>query len=481
MGLGQVLFHGSLPYVFSCAMAVIVFSLVYRVFVLDEKSTLGILLIILLGSLASLHPIFLLIMGPVALAIVLVGGIPAIRKLLYASLILIGLLGINGIWLYELMIFDGGQVISKRFDSVSLSLLDWFSELEQGFFGFQVALVIAAIIGLVRLMRDTDDVWKRRLGGLLVFAIIFYALLSSVGWFVIAGLQPERFVVPLSLFLSFALAPSWPVIKSLWAQMEKVGTVKCLAFNGTLLSLALFACVPYSMYVVGFPTATPISQEFVTWIRENTDEKGRVFFYIPDRGGHYTPLSSQLPFYQMKTDRSLMGVPASNMYMSIRWIQDIGECLKRPKNASTCRDLYNIHYAITFSESINGSVSVPQEHVLDDFTLLKRIGGIQIHKSTVQSGSYFLLGNGEVKQSLNRIAVSVEPSEVVVLKFFWVPGLRTDPPLLIEPYPLPNGRAFIKVRSNFYRKFDIVFGTSNPGFSPLREIYSSLRTAARRQ
>lgn len=458
MGFGHMLFHGTLPYIFSCELAIVVFALSYRVFILGRDAAWGIPLIILLGSLASLHPVFLLIMGPLAVLTVIVGTIPFKRKLLFGVVIGIGLLAAFGIWFHELLFYDRGQLITERVILSRLPLQEWLEKLAQNFFGLQVPLVIASMVGLRRLMRDTQEAQKIQLGRLLLFAILYYTFLSSLGYFVVASLQPMRFVVPLSFFLSLALGPSWLVVKSLWTRMEREEIPSSLILNATLCMLMIFLCLPYSTFFVGFPTASPTTFELVRWLRENVNDNGRVFIFVPDQGAHNTPLRGQIPFYQAKTERSLMGVPAAAMgKASIAWIQDIGDCLKSPKSAVDCRDLYNIRYAVTFLENGHSApVSLPKDDLSSSFRLIKTIGGVQIYES-IQSSSYFVLGRGEVKQYLNRIAVAAEPSEFVVLKFFWAPGLTATPPLALERYPLPNGKAFIKIRSDFRRNFEILY------------------------
>jgi hypothetical protein len=460
MGLGQMLFHGALPYVFSCELAVLVFALSYRVFFLERDATWGIPLIILLGSLACLHPVFFVIMGPVALATVLFGRTTVKRKVVYAALIAFGLLAINGSWVYQLMAFDGGELVGGHIDPAQLPLVDWLGKLEKNFFGFQVALVIGSLIGVGRLMRNTEEPEKRSLGRLLLFTLLYYALLSSIGWFVLAPLQPERFVVPLSFFLSLALGASWPTVKVFWTRIANGGTSISLVLNTALFLLTVFIALPYYVFIVGFPTASPTTVEVVEWLKENVKDSGRVFFDVPDRGAQDTPLDGQIPFYQVKSQQSLMGVPASNIFNKwriVNWIREIGDCLKDPKLGALCSDLYNIHYIVTFPETGKRKrISLSEHDLSSNFKLVKTIDSIQFYKST-RSSSYFLTGRGEVKQSLNRITVTADPSEVVVLKFFWAPGLRTIPPLALEPYPLPNGLAFIKVQSNFHQRFDIIY------------------------
>ncbi|MFQ5902871.1 MAG: hypothetical protein ACE5JO_04200 [Candidatus Binatia bacterium] len=452
-GLLEKLIHGTLPYVFSSELAVVVFALSYRLFISGKSAAWGIPLIILLGSLGSLHPVFLLIIGPVALAIVFFGEIPRKQKITYCALIGLGLLAINGSWITELLTYTKGGIITNNIDPSGLSLTSWIKKLERNFLGLPVPLVIGSMVGVGHLLRASREVEKRRLGGLLLFAILYCALLSSIGYFVVAPLQPERFVLPLSLFLSMALGASWSAVHSLWTRIEQQGSIASNCSNTALLLLAIFLCLPYSAYFFAFPTAPPTTYRLVNWLKENVGDHGRVFFYGPDR----TVMGGKVSFFQAKTQRPIMGVLSPQVSKSYGWLVEIGECLKKTENASGCKNLYNIRYAITFLGNRQAEgVPSPKEGELDDFNLVKTIGRMQIYESRRPS-SYFLIGQGKIKPYLNRIAVAAEPSRFVVLKFFWVPGLRTEPPLVVEPYPLPNGKAFIKVQSNYQRTFDILY------------------------
>jgi hypothetical protein len=68
----------------------------------------------------------------------------------------------------------------------------------------------------------------------------------------------------------------------------------------------------------------------------------------------------------------------------------------------------------------------------------------------------FLEGSGEVQASLDRIAVTHAVGERIVLKYHWMPGLRTDPPLPIEEARQPGAPVgFIAVRSGATQSFTI--------------------------
>jgi hypothetical protein len=456
-GLMQMLFHGTLPYVFSSQLAVVVFALGCRVFVLGTGARWALPLIVLSSSLGSLHPVFFVIIGPPAVAIVLAGRVSLRKKVTFSAVVTSGLLALNGRPIGQLLSHNGGELVSGRVNPDWLSLPAWLDKLEQNFLGLPVALVIGAAVGIRQLLVPTASPLRRRLGGLLFFAVAYCTLLSSFGYFFVASLQPMRFIVPLSFFLSLALAPAWPVVQALWTRVEREATPTAFRLNAALGLLAVFLCLPYALYVTGFPVAPASVQQLVDWLKQNARSGARVFFYVPNHGSHDTPLLAQLPFYQIGSHRPLMGVAGSHQQRAaVDWIQAIGECLRHPETAWTCRDLYNIGYAVSFTAKPAAPGAAGHDGTPPGFTLVDTVGSIHIYEAEDSSG-YFLEGEGEVTQSVNRISVTAAPAQSVVLKFFWVPGLRTEPPLPIEPFPIGNGRAFIRVRANYRSSFDIVY------------------------
>jgi len=70
--------------------------------------------------------------------------------------------------------------------------------------------------------------------------------------------------------------------------------------------------------------------------------------------------------------------------------------------------------------------------------------------------SRFLEGGGEVRARLDRIEVSGASGDRIVLKYHWMPKLRTDPPLPIEEAPQSGAAVgFIAVRPSGTRDFVI--------------------------
>jgi hypothetical protein len=71
--------------------------------------------------------------------------------------------------------------------------------------------------------------------------------------------------------------------------------------------------------------------------------------------------------------------------------------------------------------------------------------------------SRVLAGRGDVRAGLDRIEVRGAEGHRVVLKYHWLPTLRTEPPLPIEEAPQPGAAVgFIAVRPGGQRDFDVV-------------------------
>jgi hypothetical protein len=450
-GLMSTLTGGRLSYVLSCELTLVVFALCYRVFVLGKSAAWGIPLIILLGSLGALHPLFALVMGPVALATVCVGKLRWKQKGLYCALIAIGLLLVNAVWLQELLSYNLREDLAGRLEARWLTPGKWFAHLQRHLLQFQVPLVLAAIVGVISLLRPHRLPATKRLGGLLLFAMGYYLFLSSTGdYWMHPALLPSRYVVPLSFFMAMAVGASWSVLDALWTKMKLEKSATSYRLNAALIALVILVCLPYGLYFVLFPTAPQTVNQLVHWLEEKQDD-ARVFFY-----GANIETAGYVSFYHAKTQQPVIGYFYGQVSgASLDWVREVGECLQNPDMAFECQHRYNIRYVITPRDD-HGTwfVPLPKEEKLAGFREVKTNGNLRIFDNG-QPSNYFLVGKGHVRQYVDRLAITAEPSDSVVLKFFWLPGLRTDPPLPLEPYPVANGAAFIKVQTNRQEYFQI--------------------------
>jgi hypothetical protein len=468
-GFMDLLFTGLLPYTFSAELSVIVFAMGYRVFVLQKSATWGIPAIILCGALGSFHPLFALIMGPLFLATVISGTIPLQRKIGYCLLISLGLLILNGPAVKEILAYKQGGLVSSTLQFSARPVQDWLVKLEDYFFGFRVALVSGAWVGLRRLLRTTEDPQKRRLGGLLLFAMAYYVLLIVIGDYAVPLLQPFHFVAPLSFFVLLALAPAWSTVETAWTRLETAPSIHAYSLNATLGLLAIFLCWPFLMYFVGFPVLPQTTTRAVAWLTANAARDGRILL------DQHTRSSGAKPgFYRAKTERPIIGFSSPGRAGGQPELNRvISDCLNKSEYTVECTDLLNIRYIVSYADDHKVYPREASNHdPFDGFTMVREIGNIRIYENT-RPGSYFLAGQGRVEQRLNALAVAAEPSEYVILKFFWIPGLRTIPPLELESYPTSLGIPFIKVRSNYREHFVIVYRSFVPQRADSLSLFDS--------
>jgi hypothetical protein len=77
--------------------------------------------------------------------------------------------------------------------------------------------------------------------------------------------------------------------------------------------------------------------------------------------------------------------------------------------------------------------------------------------------SYLMGAAGTVAFDYDRLDVQLEESvDQVTLKFRWVPGLVSDPPLALEPVVVLPGVRFIRVRTGGTRTFRIGYADCCP-------------------
>ncbi|MBI4489640.1 MAG: hypothetical protein HY694_11190, partial [Deltaproteobacteria bacterium] len=156
-------------------------------------------------------------------------------------------------------------------------------------------------------------------------------------------------------------------------------------------------------------------------------------------------LSSFIPY---STGRQLIGGPI-NLYNDRHHFAEFhsAKLFKRDATRFTDEELadyfriYNIGAVVAFHpQSAQRLLSVPHLVSLD-----RRIGHVHLMKVR-QPLSWFLKGDGSVEAGLNRIRCSNVSGDEVVLKYHWVDGLVSDPPMRILPEKiLDDPIPFIKI------------------------------------
>ena len=77
----------------------------------------------------------------------------------------------------------------------------------------------------------------------------------------------------------------------------------------------------------------------------------------------------------------------------------------------------------------------------------KPLRGYIIYETNI-TPSYFLKGSGELEAAINRITIHSPSEGEIVLKYHWIEGLKTDPPLEIGSVKvLDDPVGFIRLRN----------------------------------
>jgi hypothetical protein len=299
------------------------------------------------------------------------------------------------------------------------------------------ALLVLGTAGLVRLYRRQ----RPPLASALLLAVLSCFFLAYFGSFVRAtsGLQTMRFKIPLDITLSLCAGHAFctPVgrKRGMWYRRGAVLLV-VVGLGGFVVNLAQTE----SLGIMKLRTQIrPPVTNIIRWLRTEAPRNARVLFeesgdetgFVYD--GMY--LSCFLPYW---TGHQLIGGPA-NLYLDRHHFAEFHSGLFLKEDIRLLSDfelkdylsLYNVGAVVTFHPN-----STRRLAALDDFiTAKKRIGGIILWTVNEPSG-WFLRGSGEVQVGFNRIECTGVQGPEAVLKYHWVDGLQSDPPLQIKPIQL---------------------------------------------
>jgi len=354
---------------------------------------------------------------------------------------------VNAVWLIPAINHRADDVSATIVDQLPLFvgtspftfLLDYLGP--RGFWTFRTSLMEKGL-RLMLLILGTAGTWsliksrQRSVGVMLattvlvLFAVTYFGALSSI----VKALQPLRFKVPLDLILviagSYYLSLSWARGGS---SQQFVGATVAFGLLAFILNLVQTESAGRLQLR---STLSPELNAIVEWIDRETPTNARLLFeesgdetgFVYDR----TYLSSFLPYL---TGRQLIGGPI-NLYNDRHHFAEFHSGKLFQKKAQNISDsellnylrLYNIGAVVAFDPmSIQRLQSIPGL-----VTVEERIGPVHLMKVN-QPLSWFLVGEGSVKASYNRLELSGLKGNEVVLKYHWVDGLTTVPLTRIEP------------------------------------------------
>jgi len=304
--------------------------------------------------------------------------------------------------------------------------------------GFRLALLILGGFGFKRLIYNDN----RALGISLTTGLCVLFLLTYYGALIpaVAAWQPLRFKVPLNLYLVVGAAY---YINEWLSGREKIRfqLVPAMIVMGGL-ALAINIAQTESMGRLRLRTRMlPEITTIVDWVRRETPPDARLLFeesgdetgFIYD--GMY--LSSFLPHL---TGRQLIGGPI-NFYNDRHNFAEFhsGKLFKHDIGTLTddeLRDylrLYNIGAIVAFHpSSVKKLLSIPGLVTVD-----RHIGPIYLMQVN-QPLSWFMVGQGKVSASANRLELRELKGREILLKYHWVKSLSATPAVTIVPTQLAD-------------------------------------------
>lgn len=470
----EMLFYGMVGWPVGCALALLVLSLLARV-IRSERTFSGAHLAWLFGCILLL-PVHLQasIMLPIpGLVLLLTSERRRDPKLWVWAIGGVGLaLLVNAFWLVPLFGHFGdenaGRVVASLPVFVSLDAWtfakDYFTSNNYWSFRetalgnvFRLGLLCIGIAGLVRLHRAGRTSLFACLASLVgsIFVLAYFGSLHER----VQLLQPLRFKVALDLTLAVCAAYAfegwrgasgpWRIATSIALGITIVGALGTIASTESTGRMRIHS------------TPIPPVAALVEWLREEAPRNARVLFEESGdetgfvHGGIY--LSSFLPTW---TGRQLIGGP-TNLYADRHAFAELhsGRLFGRDPRAFSdpelkrYLDLYNIGMVVAFHPVTVQRFARLGEPVVP----LRRFGRYVAIFGIDRDPSWFLEGGGQVEARLGELRIrDVRPdpeSGSITLKYHWIEGMRSEPPLLLdksfrEDDPIP----FIRIEappSNF--------------------------------
>ena len=453
---------GLFAFIFASYVCLFISTAFYRFFQRSEFK-IGLLLTIIVPLTFLLHPT-----TPVILLIplLLLYGLSwkKLRATTHFTLVLIGILtlAINSIWLIPLLKFYHYKTSSSQFlqsSGIAGFIGDYFTANQ----GIELLLLVFGLLGLYLWKFRKEYLKYLSVAGGVIF-LLFLSYYGSVFAF-ISDLQPQRFIIPLNLFL---IVPAVYGISWLINLIKDNRTKKKWLMSIFLFFVVLIPLFAGKRYTIAFdfyywrPFITslhPGNKALIQWIIEETTKEGRILIedscFLDTQGkgrnpwGHQfylTHLPALLPYY---TGREFIGGPHPYSIIKHHFAEfHDGILFKKAIDTFTLQelqsyfDLYNIKWIICWSDRSRAFLNrfphylQPNERVDKFYTYTVK-----------RTPSYFYKGKGEISADYNKLQLTeIEPDGEIIIKYHWLEQLRTDPSRPLERIMLMDDPiGFIKI------------------------------------
>jgi hypothetical protein len=275
------------------------------------------------------------------------------------------------------------------------------------------------------------------------------------------SLQPYRFIIPMAFF---ACIPAGVGVARLRTSLAAGRAVAWVVVAVVCLIMANAARGLAPMMVLGHGR-DPAEVELADFLRRETAETDRVL--VESRA---TPLwiegpirravlSARFALLPLAIHRELVGWSGVEPFVAHRYARFDGELLLGQRFSDVSEQTLGTalgRYAITWVVGCDSATLAKLEGFSGLLEARATAADCRIFRVRDAQSSRFREGSGRVSADVDRIAVNDAAGDRVVLKYHWVPTLRTDPPLPIEEAREPGMPVgFIAVRPRGVRDFTI--------------------------
>jgi hypothetical protein len=286
-------------------------------------------------------------------------------------------------------------------------------------------------------------------------ALELFAYLGAISTVVGKMMQPNRFAPVGYLFLCIPAAQG---LRLMFDAFSRSSSMWQRAFAGANIAAAALACSvltyelvrevtpgPHGRYGAPPPQVKPLGNDsawVIDWLQRRTTANARVLFETSL--GRVHDEAHMAGYYAYAAQREFIGGPYPFMHFAGFWdgwlfgkrISDIPG-----KRMAEYLSLYNIGWILVHSDAAKQYFGT-----LPGVRLDGEYGKLRAY--VVEAGqSYFLQGSGQVQaRGHNNLLLGDITGDQVVLKYHYVPGMTTEPPVQIEGMQiLDDPKPFVRI------------------------------------
>jgi MFS family permease len=342
---------------------------------------------------------------------------------------------------------------------------DWvrhFFHTNPGWNGGAGGLVALAILAGASLTRRPEAERSARVAAWSAIAFCFVLGYATSRIDVMRFIQPYRFVIPLGFFLCL------PAARGAIVGLEALRRRSPVAVIGALVVVGLVGQSFHAARGAALGHGVDDAEtEVIDFFSQREDDGGRLLVEsdwttLPAFSRSSSPMTfKRFALLPLKLRRECLGYEGTgaltpHRYASFAFKRLLGLDLTRATEDEVAEVL--ARYAVSWIVACSGEARSGLGRLADVARHERNVADCELFRVMRPSVSRVLEGSARVEADIDRIEVHEARGDSLVLKYHWVRGLRTIPPLPIEERriaPAPVG--FIRVRPEGRSEFSIVW------------------------